>query len=93
MKVSRYATAILLLILLSGIATPIWSDSVWEYQVVILKGMMAGGTIEKQSSSIYIDTNKTEAVSALAADSWEVVAVVGAPGSDDTVYLRRKRSR
>jgi hypothetical protein len=63
----------------------------WEYQVVILQGIAAGGTIKKQSSGIYIDTRKTEALNTLAADGWEIVGVVGATGADHTVYLRRRR--
>jgi len=63
----------------------------WEYQVVILQGIAAGGTIKKQSSGIYIDTRKTDAINTLAADGWEIVGVVGATGADHTVYLRRRR--
>jgi hypothetical protein len=94
MSISRITTAVLFISLLVGIATPVWSDdSSWEYQVVILKGITAGGTIEKRSSGIYVDKKKTEALSTLAADGWEVVSVVGTPGADDTVYLRRQRSK
>ena len=64
-----------------------------EYQVVILQGITAGGSFEKQSSGIYVDTKKTEALNSLAAAGWEVIAVVGAPGADHTVYLRRERIR
>jgi len=84
---------IIFLGLLLSIAPPALSDdSDWEYQVVILKGITAGGTIKKQSSGIYIDTKKTEALNALAAEGWKVLSVVGAPGADNTVYLRRQRS-
>ena len=94
MKIYRNTNVALFLSLLLSIATPVWSaDNDWEYQVVILKGITSGGTIEKKSSGIYIDTKKTEALSALAAEGWEIVSVIGAPGADDTVYLRRKQSR
>jgi hypothetical protein len=94
MTTFRKTTAMLFLSLLIGTATPVWSEgSSWEYQVVILKGITAGGTIEKQSSGIYVDTKKTEALNALAADGWEVVSIVGAPGPDHTIYLRRNRSK
>ncbi|MDJ0760699.1 MAG: DUF4177 domain-containing protein [Woeseiaceae bacterium] len=87
-------TTILALVSILGLVEPVWSDEgEWEYQVVILKGITAGGTIERKSSRIYIDTNKTEALAELAADGWEVVSVVGAPGSDDSVYLRRPRKK
>jgi hypothetical protein len=93
-KMFKKITAILFLSLLAGIVTPVLSDdSGWEYQVVILKGITAGGRIEKQSSGIYIDTKRTETLNALADDGWEVVSVVGAPGSDHAVYLRRHRSK
>jgi hypothetical protein len=94
MTIFRKTTVVLFLSLLVGIAVPVWSDeSVWEYQVVILKGITAGGKIEKQSSGIYIDKKITAALNALADDGWEVVSVVGTPGSDHTVYLRRNRSK
>ena len=92
MAIFRYTTMILPLVFLLGFAEPVWSDeSEWEYQVVILKGITAGGTIAKKSSRIFVDVNKTEALAELAAEGWEVVSVVGAPGSDDAVYLRRPR--
>jgi hypothetical protein len=84
----------LLLSLLMGIAVPVWADGGdWEYQVIILQGITAGGRVEKQAKGIYVDTKKTETLNALAADGWEVVSVVGAPGADHTVYLRRRLSR
>ena len=92
MAIFRRTTTILPLILFLGLAEPAWSDeSAWEYQVVILKGITAGGRIDKRSNRIFIDVNKTEALAELAAEGWEVVSVVGATGSDDTVYLRRPR--
>ena len=94
MAISTCATRVLPLVFFLGIAEPVWSDeSQWEYQVVILKGITAGGTIEKQSSGIFIDVGKTEALAKLAAAGWEVLSVVGAPGADDTIYLRRPRSQ
>lgn len=88
------ATRIILAVLFLGFSAPALTDNVaWQYRVVILKGITAGGTIEKQSNGIYLDTNKTDALNRLAEDDWEVVAVAGAPGADDTVYLRRQRRR
>jgi hypothetical protein len=88
------ATRIILAVLFLGFSTPALADNVaWQYRVVILKGITGGGTIEKQSNGIYLDTKKTEALNRLAEDGWEVVAVAGAPGADDTVYLRRQRRR
>ncbi len=94
MATFKRITTVLALVLFLGSVEPVWSDeSEWEYQVVILKGITAGGAIERKSNRIYIDTNKTEALAELAADGWEVVSVVGAPGSDDSVYLRRPRKK
>lgn len=66
------------------------ADVAWEYKVAILQGITAGGTIEKESSGVYIDTKRTQLLNKLAADGWEVVAVTGAIGTDHTVYLRRR---
>lgn len=86
--------SILLLSLLVNIGVPVWADDgSWEYQVVILQGLTAGGTIEKQASGIYVDTKRTETLNELAMDGWEVVSVIGAPGADHTVYLRRRIKR
>lgn len=88
----KFQTAGVLVALSLLVAAPALSDSHnWEYQVVILQGIAAGGSIKKQSSGIYIDSRKTEALNSLAADGWEVVGVVGATGADHTVYLRRRR--
>ena len=90
----RLICSILLLGVLVNIGTPVWADDGgWEYQVVILQGLTAGGTIEKQASGVYVDTKRTKSLNELAADGWEVVSVIGAPGADHAVYLRRKLSR
>ena len=77
--------------LLMSIGPVAWAgDASWEYQVVVLQGLAAGGSFEKQASGLYIDTKRTKALNEMAANGWEVVSVVGAPGADHTVYLRRK---
>ena len=87
----RLIRSILLLSLIVNAGMPAWADDGgWEYQVVILQGITAGGTIERQASGVYVDAKKTESLNELAADGWEVVSVVGAPGADHTIYLRRK---
>lgn len=87
----RMAYSPLLLSLLVNIGTPVWADDgVWEYQVVIVQGITGGGTIEKQTSGVYVDTKRTRALNELAADGWEVVSVIGGSVTDHTVYLRRK---
>jgi hypothetical protein len=91
---SRPIRSMLLLSLLVNIGAPVWADDGgWEYQVVILQGITAGGTIEKQASGVYVDTKRTGALNELAAEGWVVVSVIGAPGADHTVYLRRKLNR
>jgi len=65
----------------------------WEYKVVILQGVTAGGTIEKDAHGIYVDIKRTRALNTLAAEGWEVVTVTGAVATDHTVYLRRRTSR
>ncbi len=65
-------------------------DPEWEYRVVILQGVTAGGTIEKGTDGMYVDTLRTSALNSLALNDWEVVAVLGAVATDHTVYLRRK---
>ena len=91
MTIFKKTTTILFMSFLVGIAAPVWSnESEFEYQVVILQGITAGGALEKQSSGIVVDKKKTEALSVLAAEGWEVLSVVGS-GADDTVYLRRRR--
>ena len=79
---------------LLALITPVWAGGeTWEYQVVILQGVTAGGTIEKQASGVSVDTRKTRMLNELAAEGWEVVAVIGAGVADHTVYLRRKLGR
>ena len=90
MAIIRKTSIVLFLSFLIGIAAPAWTDEgEFEYQVVILQGIAAGGTLKKLSSGIFLDRKKTEALSVLAAEGWEVLSVVGS-GADDTVYLRRR---
>jgi hypothetical protein len=90
----RLMRSILLLSLLLGLAIPVCADDGgWEYQVVILQGLTAGGTIEKQDRGIYVDTKRTQALNELADDGWELVSVIAGPGADHSVYLRRKRNK
>ena len=85
---------ILSIVLQLALITPVWAGGeTWEYQVVILQGVTAGGTIEKQASGVSVDTRKTRLLNELAAEGWEVIAVIGAGVADHTVYLRRKLGR
>jgi len=83
----------LLLITLLMIVMPIRADHSWEYQVIILQGIAAGSTLEKQGRGISLDTRRTRILNELAADGWEVVSVIGGPVTDHAVYLRRKLNR
>jgi len=83
----------LLLITLLMIVMPIRADDSWEYQVIILQGIAAGSTLEKQGRGISLDTRRTRILNELAADGWEVVSVIGGPVTDHAVYLRRKLNR
>jgi Domain of unknown function (DUF4177) len=65
----------------------------WEYQVVILPGVTAGRTLEKQAGGFTVDTRRTKILNELAAQGWELVAVTGAPLADHSVYLRRKLNK
>ena len=47
-------------------------DDSWEYQVIILQGVTAGSTLEKQAKGISLDTRRTRILNELAADGWEV---------------------
>jgi competence protein ComGC len=69
------------------------NDGSWEYQVIILQGVMAGSTLEKQAKGFSLDTRRTKILNELAADGWEVISVIGAPLTDHAVYLRRKLNK
>jgi len=87
----RLSGWVLLGLLLVSTGPVAWAgDAAWEYKVVVLQGLAAGGSFEKQASGVYVDTKRTKVLNEMAADGWEVVSVVGAPGADHTVYLRRK---
>lgn len=86
--------AVLLLWLTLFLSVSTWAaGESWEYRVVILQGVTAGGTIDKQARGIYVDTRKTDTLNEMAAEGWEVVSVVGVPAADHAVYLRRKSGR
>jgi len=88
---NRLSARILILSLFLNFAPMAWAgEAGWEYKVVVLQGLAAGGSFEKQASGVYTDTKRTKALNEMAADGWEVVAVIGVPGADHTVYLRRK---
>ena len=87
----RLSGWVLLGFLLVSTGPVAWAgDAGWEYKVVVLQGLAAGGSFEKQASGVSVDTKRTKVLNEMAADGWEVVSVVGAPGADHTVYLRRK---
>lgn len=65
------------------------NDPVWEYRVVILQGVTSGGSIERDNAGNYVDLERTRVLNTLAADGWEVVAVLGAVTTDHSVYMRR----
>ena len=84
----------LVLSILLMIVMPIRADDErWEYQVIILQGVTGGSTLEKQAKGISLDTRRTRILNELAADRWEVVAVIGGPVTDHAVYLRRKLNK
>lgn len=90
----RLIRSMLFLGLLYGTGMPAWaSDNDWEYKVVILQGVTAGGTIKEIASGVSVDTKKTKALNELASDGWEVISVIGSLVADHVVYLRREVSR
>jgi len=87
----RLIHSMLLMSLLFGIGAPAWaSDENWEYKVVILQGVTAGGTIKEITSGVSVDTKKTKSLNELASDGWEVISVIGTLVADHVVYLRRE---
>jgi hypothetical protein len=93
-KMIKLLRTILLLSTLLMIVMPIRADDdSWEYQVIILQGVTAGSTLEKQAKGISLDTRRTRILNELAADGWEVVSVIGGPVTDHAVYLRRKLNK
>jgi len=87
----RLIRSILLMSLLFGIGAPAWAnDENWEYKVVILQGVTAGGTIKEIASGVSVDTKKTKSLNELASDGWEVISVIGTLVADHVVYLRRE---
>ncbi len=90
----RLIRSLLFISLLYGIGAPVWAgNDNWEYRVVILQGVTAGGTIKEITSGVSVDTKKTKALNELASDGWEVVAVLGTLVADHVVYLRREVNR
>jgi hypothetical protein len=93
-KMIKLLRTILLLSTLLMIVMPTRADDdSWEYQVIILQGVTAGSTLEKQAKGISLDTRRTRILNELAADGWEVVSVIGGPVTDHAVYLRRKLNK
>jgi len=87
----RLIRLILILSLFYGTGVSAWADDQdWEYKVVILQGVTAGGTIKKIASGISVDTKKTKVLNELASDGWEVISVIGSLVADHVVYLRRE---
>jgi len=87
----RLIRLMLLMSLLFGIGAPTWAnDENWEYKVVILQGVTAGGTIKEIASGISVDTKKTKSLNELASDGWEVISVIGTLVADHVIYLRRE---
>ena len=90
----RLLRSIVLLSVLLMLSVPVRAnDGSWEYQVIILQGVMAGSTLEKQAKGFSLDTRRTKILNELAADGWEVISVIGAPLTDHAVYLKRKLNR
>ena len=84
----------LLLSVLLIIVVPIRADDAnWEYQVIVLQGVTAGSTLERQAKGFSLDTRRTRILNELADDGWEVVAVIGGPVTDHAVYLKRKLNK
>lgn len=88
---TKLLRTILFLSMLLLIVMPVRAnDESWEYQVIILQGVSAGSSLEKQAKGFSLDTRRTRILNELAADGWEVVSVIGGPVTDHAVYLRRK---
>lgn len=90
----KFSRSIPLLIILLILAVPARAnDANWEYQVIILQGVLAGSTLEKQGKGFSLDTRRTQILNELAQDGWEVITVIGAPLTDHAVYMKRKLNR
>lgn len=90
----KFLRSVLLLTAFLILTVPVRAnDGSWEYQVIILQGVMAGSTLEKQAKGLSLDTRRTNILNELAADGWEVISVIGAPLTDHAVYLKRKLNR
>ena len=84
----------LLLSMFLMIIMPTRADAAnWEYQVIVLQGVSAGSTLERQAKGFSLDTRRTRILNELAGDGWEVVAVIGGPVTDHAVYLKRKLNK
>lgn len=90
-KFSRSIPLLIILLILSVPARA--NDANWEYQVIILQGVLAGSTLEKQGKGFSLDTRRTQILNELAEDGWEVITVIGAPLTDHAVYMKRKLNR
>ncbi len=86
----RMMGSLLLLGLLVNIAAPVGADDGGaEYKVVVVQAMTANPRLEKQTRGVYVDTVRTRLLNELTVDGWEVVSVIGQPGADHVIYLRR----
>jgi hypothetical protein len=93
-KMTKLRRTILSLSILLMVVMPTRADDDnWEYQVIILQGVTAGSTLEKQAKGVSLDTRRTRILNGLAADGWEVVSVIGGPVTDHAVYLKRKLTK
>ncbi len=93
-KMVKFLRSVLLLCMLLTLTVPARADDAsWEYQVIILQGVLAGSILEKQGKGFSLDTRRTQILNELAEDGWEVIAVIGAPLTDHAVYMKRKLNR
>ncbi len=81
---------LLLVLLVSPLASASADEVAGEYKVVILQGIAGGVELAKQERGLYVDSRRTRVLNELAAEGWEIVSVIGASGGDHTLYLRRQ---
>ena len=67
------------------------ADSGWEYKVVLVQASRGVRGLEEQARGVFVDTERTRLLNTLSADGWEFITVIGVPGADQTIYLRRKK--
>ncbi len=86
----------MLSIMVLSVLVNIWvsvgaAASGWEYRVVLAQHIRGSRGLEELTRGIFIDTDRTRLLNELAADGWEVITVIGVPGADHTIYLRRNK--